>query len=79
MVASVALFARRRIVTGRRQTLPDRAPLYRRLLGDAFAALPPSLQTMHDVTGELVAEGVFPPDDRGVSLSVPLLWGDHDG
>ena len=46
-----ALFARRRITTGRWQSLPadDRAPLYRRMLGDAWDKLPRPLQVMHDV------------------------------
>jgi Domain of unknown function (DUF4166) len=54
------LFARRRIATGRRQSSPadDRAPLYRRLLGDAWNSLPPPLQAMHDVGAELTAVGV---------------------
>jgi hypothetical protein len=54
------LFARRRISTGCWQELPadDRAPLYRRLLGEAWNALPGPLQVMHDLNGELTAQGV---------------------
>jgi hypothetical protein len=33
------------------------ASLYRRLLGDAWEALPPAVAAMHDVTGEGVASG----------------------
>jgi hypothetical protein len=53
------LFARRRISTGTWQTLPsnDRAPLYRRLLGEAWNALPAPLQAMHDLDGALTAQG----------------------
>ena len=53
------LFAHRRISTGRRQSSPadDRAPLYRRLLGDAWSSLPAPLQAMHDLGTELAAEG----------------------
>jgi hypothetical protein len=54
------LFARCRITTGRRQTLPadDRTPLYCRLLGDAWELLPKPLQAMHELDSELTAEGV---------------------
>ncbi len=54
------LFARRRISTGCWQSSPanDRAPLYQRLLGDAWNSLPPPLQGMHDVDTELTAVGV---------------------
>ena len=53
------LFAHRRISAGRRQSSPadDRAPLYRRLLGDAWSSLPAPLQAMHDLDSELAAEG----------------------
>ena len=43
------LFARRAIHTGTRESLPAELPLYRRLLGDAYAALPAPLQAMHDL------------------------------
>jgi Domain of unknown function (DUF4166)/Saccharopine dehydrogenase NADP binding domain len=54
------LFARRRISTGRWQEAPsdDKAPLYRRLLGEAWSSLPAPLQAMHDLDRELAAEGV---------------------
>ena len=55
-----AMFARKRIATGIRQTPRpgERVPLYRRILGDAYALMPQPLQAMHDLDGDLVAEGV---------------------
>ena len=53
-----ATFARRRIVTGTRQTAQPGEPLYRRILGDAYATLPQPLQVMHDLKRELTATGV---------------------
>ncbi|HLH91198.1 MAG TPA: DUF4166 domain-containing protein [Xanthobacteraceae bacterium] len=52
-----ALFARRRIVSGVRDAADAAAPLYRRLLGEAYAALPAPIQAMHDLTGTLAVEG----------------------
>jgi hypothetical protein len=52
-----ALFARRRIFCGVREPMGAETPLYRRLLGDAYAALPAPIQAMHDLTGTLAAEG----------------------
>jgi hypothetical protein len=70
------LFARRAISTGYRQDLPtdDRAPLYRRLLGDAWNALPQPLRTMHDLDAELSAEGVAEVG-RGPGLLARVLAG----
>jgi hypothetical protein len=53
------LFARRAIVTGTREDAPEkrRWPLYRRVLGDAFDALPEALRAMHDRNGDFAAEG----------------------
>jgi saccharopine dehydrogenase-like NADP-dependent oxidoreductase len=64
-----ALFARRAIVTGRRESSPacDALPLYRRLLGEAYARLPAPLQAMHDLDGAMVAEGSATVE-RGGSL-----------
>jgi len=53
-----ALFARRRIASGIRETPPPATPLYRRLLDNAYAQLPPPIQAMHDLTDTLVAEGI---------------------
>jgi hypothetical protein len=53
-----ATFARRRIVTGTRQTSQRGEPLYRRILGDAYASLPQPLQVMHDLKRALTATGV---------------------
>ncbi|MBL8575835.1 MAG: DUF4166 domain-containing protein [Mesorhizobium sp.] len=44
-----ALFRRRTIFTGFREREAD-APLYRKVLGTAFSALPPRLQELHDST-----------------------------
>ncbi|MEQ1943049.1 DUF4166 domain-containing protein [Mesorhizobium sp. VNQ89] len=44
-----ALFRRRTIFTGFRERIAD-APLYRKVLGTAFSALPPRLQQLHDST-----------------------------
>ena len=52
-----ALFARRRIATGYRHQVPAGAPLYRRLLGDAWDALPAPLRAMHDLATGLTAAG----------------------
>ena len=53
------LFARRKIFTGCRETSPETAaqPLYRRLLGDAWALLPPQIRQMHDLSHDFCAEG----------------------
>jgi len=54
-----AQFARLNIVTGQRieRPAPEPVPLYRRLLGDAWEALPEPLRAMHDHTGTLRAKG----------------------
>jgi uncharacterized protein DUF4166/saccharopine dehydrogenase-like protein len=67
------LFARRAIVTGRRDVSPacEALPLYRRLLGDAYALLPAPLQTMHGLDGAMVAEGSATVE-RGGSLLARL-------
>jgi hypothetical protein len=62
-----ALFARRKIYCGVRDTPPAGTPLYRRLLGDAYAQLPAPIQAMHELTETLVAEGVA-TIDRGKNL-----------
>jgi hypothetical protein len=55
-----AIFARREIDCGRRETSPATStlPLYQRLLGDAWFTLPEPVRTMHDLRSELVAEGM---------------------
>jgi len=53
-----ALFARRKIFTGVRDTPTAGAPLYRRLLGDAYAQLPPPIQAMHDLADTLIVTGL---------------------
>jgi hypothetical protein len=52
------LFKERAIYTGFRVPLPPDMPLYRRVLGDAWQSLPPPLAAMHDLAGDLTAEGV---------------------
>jgi hypothetical protein len=66
-----ATFARRRIVTGTRQTPEPGEPLYRRILGDAYASLPQPLQVMHDLRSELTAAGVASVE-RGKGLFARL-------
>ena len=53
------LFARRAIFTGRREVTAatPALPLYRRLLGDAYHAMPAPLREMHDLKDGMVAEG----------------------
>jgi hypothetical protein len=52
-----ALFARRAVVCGVRETPAADAPLYERLLGDAYAALPAPIRAMHALSGTLSAAG----------------------
>jgi len=54
-----ALFSRRTIFTGCREETEnnEKLPLYQRILGDAWSALPPPLQAMHDLKNSLSAEG----------------------
>jgi hypothetical protein len=66
-----ATFARRRIVTGTRQSPQPGEPLYRRILGDAYATLPQPLQVMHDLKSELTAAGVASVE-RGKGLLARL-------
>jgi len=70
------LFARRRIVTGTRQVAPspDRQPLYRRLLGNAWNSLPEPLRVMHELDGDLVAEGIATVE-RGKGILARLVAG----
>jgi hypothetical protein len=44
-------------ITTRTQEISAPAPLFRRLLGDAYDALPPAIQQAHQVHGVLVLEG----------------------
>jgi hypothetical protein len=66
-----ATFARRRIVSGTRQTPRPGEPLYRRILGDAYATLPQALQVMHDLKDEMTAAGVASVE-RGKGLFARL-------
>ena len=69
-----ALFARRRISTGRWQTLPApaRSPLYQRLLGEAWLLLPEAVRAMHDLDAELTAAG-FATIERGKGVLARLV------
>ncbi|MES2624450.1 MAG: DUF4166 domain-containing protein [Pseudomonadota bacterium] len=53
-------FARRRIVTGRRSDtgLQSDAPLYQRLLGDAWHKLPVQIREMHTLNGSKIVSGL---------------------
>jgi hypothetical protein len=62
------LFAHRAIRTGTRETTAAASlPLYRRLLGEAYASLPAPLQAMHDLEDEMTVEG-FAAVTRGEGL-----------
>jgi hypothetical protein len=54
-----ALFVGRRIATGYRQEVPasESAPLYRRILGEAWDLLPLPIRTMHNVSAVLTGDG----------------------
>jgi hypothetical protein len=67
-----ATFARRRITTGTRQTPQPGEPLFRRMLGDAYASLPQPIQVMHDLKRNLTAAGVASVE-RGKSLLSRLV------
>lgn len=63
-----ALFARRTITTGFRQSLPKEstATLYQRLLGTTWEQLPEPIRTMHDLHDAMAAEGTAQVE-RGTS------------
>ncbi len=61
------LFLRRAIYAGSREAMPDTVPLYRRLLGRAYDAMPEPLRAMHDLKDTMSAEGVATVT-RGTSL-----------
>jgi hypothetical protein len=68
------LFARRRIYTGVRNSVPAAAPLYRRILGDAFDTMPAPWRAMHDFKDGLTAGGIACVD-RGTGLLARLVAG----
>ena len=51
------LFRRRAIHCGVRDDVPASAPLYRRLLGEAYDTMPPALRAMHDLNGDMSVKG----------------------
>jgi hypothetical protein len=71
-----ALFARRRIVTGCWQEAPAaaEAPLYRRMLGEAWDRLPLPIRIMHDVRRELTADGIASVERGPGRLAALLAW-----
>jgi hypothetical protein len=64
-----ALFRRRTIYTGFRgmTPVPAQAPLYQKLMSDAWQTLSEPIRTMHDLTGTMTASGMAKVD-RGTSL-----------
>jgi hypothetical protein len=68
------LFARRRIATGCRQAPPDGAPLYRRLLGDAWDRVPAAVRAMHDLDRERDADGVAIVERGKGVLARAVAW-----
>jgi Domain of unknown function (DUF4166)/Saccharopine dehydrogenase NADP binding domain len=70
------LFAGRQISTGCRQSSPSdvRAPLYRRLLGEAWGSLPQPLRAVHDLDRTLVAEGIADVERGNGVLARMVAW-----
>lgn len=68
------LFAGRAIVSGCREVTAETArhPLYRRILGKAFAALPEPVQAMHDLSGDKRVAGRAEVE-RGTGLPARLV------
>lgn len=66
------LFARRRIATGVWQSdaIAEQAPLYRRLLGEAWNLLPPPLRVMHNATRSADGRAVV---ERGSGILARLV------
>ena len=69
-----SLFAGRAIMHGCRETTAEtaRLPLYRRMLGEAFPALPAPVQAMHDFSGDRRVSGRAEVE-RGTSLLARLV------
>jgi hypothetical protein len=66
------LFSRRQIYAGFRAPLPDEAPLYQRVLGEAWRLLPQPLRAMHDLKDALVVEGRATVE-RGNSIAARMV------
>jgi hypothetical protein len=73
----LALFARRKIACGVRDAVPADAPLYRRMLGDAWPMLPEPIREMHQLRDTLTATGTATVErGKGVlSRLVALVMG----
>ncbi|GLQ34706.1 hypothetical protein GCM10007939_09890 [Amylibacter marinus] len=52
-----ALFSKRAISTGFRETTNSHAPLYRQILEDSYDTLPESIQTLHDLDDRMEFKG----------------------
>jgi hypothetical protein len=61
------LFARRTIYTGTRDQ--ETGPLYRRILGSAWHALPQEIRAMHELSGTMTASGVAGVERGGGMLA----------
>ena len=66
------LFEARTIYAGIREPVPADAPLYRRMLGDAWAALPEPIRAMHDLTADRTAKGIATVE-RGTGLLARII------
>ena len=68
------MFARKRIFTGCREISPETQalPLYRRLLGDAWASLPQQIREMHDLSHDFCAKGIATVE-RGRGILARLI------
>lgn len=73
------IFRTRTIYTGERESKSDAdAPLYKRLLGAAWDALPASLAALHNVTAQVQSAEGFARVERGKNLLgrlIAILWG----
>ncbi|MES2034212.1 MAG: DUF4166 domain-containing protein, partial [Pseudomonadota bacterium] len=64
-------FAGRRLYTGLRDTLPSRAPVYRRVMSEAYDRMPPAWRAMHDLRlGSKIAAGKASVERGGNPLAL---------
>jgi saccharopine dehydrogenase-like NADP-dependent oxidoreductase len=61
-------------ITTQIQEISAPPPLFRRLLGDAYDALPPAIRQAHEVQGVLVLEGTADATSSGHVLSILIAW-----
>jgi hypothetical protein len=70
------LFAGRTIVTGRREEPTDPgAPLYRRVLGEAYARLPGPIQALHDTPSPMVGEAIVERGRNPIGRLAAMFFG----